>query len=54
MSDESELSEYTVEINGAEITLLLDEEGAKRYGEKATKGKAQKAPANKAAKPADK
>lgn len=56
MSDESGLSEYTVEINGIEHTLQLDEEAAKRYGDaaKAVSAKAQKAPANKAAKPADK
>lgn len=46
MSDEQEPSEYTVDINGVEHTMLLTEEDAKRYGDSATKAKA-KAPANK-------
>jgi hypothetical protein len=50
----AELSEYTVELgDGTETTMLLDEDGAKRYGDKAKPAKA--APAEKpAAEPGDK
>jgi hypothetical protein len=34
---DNELSEYTVEINGIEHTMQLDEETAKRYGDAARK-----------------
>jgi hypothetical protein len=49
------MDEYTVTINGIDHTMLLDEEDAKRYGDKAVKAAKQSqtkkatAPANKAA-----
>lgn len=41
-------SEYTVDIGGVPHTLLLDEETADRYGDRAVRVKQSKTPENKA------
>jgi hypothetical protein len=49
MSDEQELSEYTVTIGGIDHTMMLTEDDAARYGDNAKKGGSKQAdpPANK-------
>ena len=49
----AERKEYVVDIGGIPHTILLTDEDAERYGDKATPVKA-KQPANKSRKPANK
>lgn len=58
VGDADDLSEYTVEVNGVETTMMLSEEDAKRY-DNAKKGsssgsKSADAPANKSRSAEDK
>jgi hypothetical protein len=53
MADAPAMKEYVVDIGGIPHTVLLTDEDAKRYGDRATPVKA-KTPANKARKPANK
>jgi hypothetical protein len=55
MTDENELSEYEVEIDGVQTTLLLDARSAARFGDRAHKlGEKSRATPNKAKTPENK